>query len=231
VGTSCGTGCKRRMRGRSLQWLVLLAVIATSCTAAPDISGPAVRTSTAPSVARLAGPPPLLRPGGQVRFVTTVSNEVRAEDAATSVVRWTLPTPVLASGSSLYWRVLPSDDGLSVYVQAVLDGRSPTYLGTRRIDARTGVELASDIKFEVYWYENVVLWTALTYDGRLQMAIERALAAGGGYRLRTFDPLTLKMLTDVPQPAPPALSSTPSSGVVLREASRGARTRGSSGTP
>lgn len=116
---------------------------------------------------------------------------------------------MLASGSSLYWRVLLSDDGLSVYVQAVLDGRSPSYLGTRRIDARTGVELASDIKFEVYWYDNVVLWTALTYDGRLQMAIERAPAAGGGYRLRTFDPLTPKMLTDVPQPAPPALSSTP----------------------
>jgi hypothetical protein len=136
------------MRGRSFQWLVLLAVIVTSCTAAPDISGPAVRTSTAPSVARLAGPPPLLGPGGQVRFVTTVSNEVRAEDAATSAVRWTLPTPVLASGSALHWRLLPSDDALSVYVQAVLDGRSPTYLGTRRIDARTGVELASDIKFE-----------------------------------------------------------------------------------
>jgi len=52
--------------------------------------------------------------------------------------------------------------------------------------------LADDIKFEDYWYENLVLWTALTQDGRLQMAIKRASAAGGGYWLRTFDPLTLK---------------------------------------
>ena len=120
-------------------------------------------------------------------------------------VRWTLPTPAPPGDSSLRWRVLPATDGSSVYVQAVLDGGSPTYLGTRRVDARTGIELASDIKFEIYWYDNVVLWTALTPRGELQMAIERARAAGGGYRLRTFDPLTLKMLSDAPQPTAPVL--------------------------
>jgi hypothetical protein len=108
----------------------------------------------------------------------------------------------------MHWRILVSNDGSSVYVQSVADAPSPTYLGTRRIDARTGVELANDIKYEIYWYENVVLWTALTPGGGLQMAIERAPTAGGGYRLRTFDPLTLTVLTDLPQAAPPAPPST-----------------------
>lgn len=106
-------------------------------------------------------------------------------------------------------RVLVSADSASVYVQLVrADGQSPTYLGTRRVDARTGVVLADDIKFEVYWYENLVLWTALTQDGRLLMAIKRASAAGGGSWLRTFDPLTLKMLTDVRQSTTPAAPRT-----------------------
>jgi hypothetical protein len=187
----------------SSQVFLLLMVVAAGCTAGEG-GIPTGQSTTMPSVARLAASPPLVGHDGQARFVTTASNEVRAEDAVTGAVRWTLPTPVLA-GSSLHWRLLAAGDGSSVFVQAVLDGRSPTYLGTRRVDARTGVELASDIKFEMYWYENVVLWTALTDGGGLQMAIQRANAAGGGYRLRTFEPLTLKMLTDVEQPAPPAL--------------------------
>jgi hypothetical protein len=186
-----------------LQVLLLLMVVVAACTAG-DGSIPAGQ-STSGSVARLAAPPPLLGPDGQVRFMTTAANEVRAEEAATGAVRWTLPTPVLAAGSSLHWRLLVAGGGSWVYVQSVLDGGSPTYLGTRRVDAHTGVELASDIKFEIYWYENVVLWTALTDGGPLKMAIERAKAAGGGYRLRTFDPLTLKMLTDVEQPMPPSV--------------------------
>jgi outer membrane protein assembly factor BamB len=186
-----------------LQVLLLLMVVVAGCTAGDG--GIPAGQSAAPSVARLAASPPLLGPDGQVRFVTTAANEVRAEDAATGAIRWTLPTPVLAAGSSLHWRLLVAGDGSSVYVQSVLDGGGPTYLGTRRVDARTGVELASDIKFEIYWYENVVLWTALADGGALQMAIERARAAGGGYRFRTFDPLTLKMLTDVQQPAPPSV--------------------------
>jgi hypothetical protein len=100
------------------------------------------------------------------------------------------------------WRILFSDDGASVYIQSLSDERALTYLGTQRIEARTGVELANDFKYEIYWYENVVLWTALT-QGVMQMAIERAPAGGGGYWLRTFDPLTLKMLTDIPKATPP----------------------------
>jgi outer membrane protein assembly factor BamB len=186
----------------SLEVLLLLMVVAASCTAG-DGGVPAGQSAATLSVTRLAASPPLLGPDGQVRFVTTAANEVRAEDAATGAIRWTRPTPVLAAGSSLHWRLLVADEGSSVYVQSVLEGGSLTYLGTRRVDARTGVELASDIKFEIYWYENVVLWTALTDGGALQMAIERAKAAGGGYRLRTFEPLTLKMLGDVEQPGPP----------------------------
>lgn len=106
-------------------------------------------------------------------------------------------------------RVLVSADSGSVYIQLVrADGQSPTYFGTRRVDARTGAVLAHDMKFEVYWYENLVLWTALTEDGRLQMAIKRASAAGGGYWLRTLDPLTLKMLTDVRQSTTPTAPRT-----------------------
>jgi hypothetical protein len=192
------------MRDGARRCLVLVAVILTGCTVAPDVTTPAGGSLTTASTARLAVPPPLFGPDGQVRFAATVSKEVQAEDSTTGAVRWTHPTPVLAAGSSLHWRLLVASDGSSVYLQEVLDGVSPTYLGTRRVDARTGVELASDIKFEIYWYDNVVLWTALTPRGDLQMAIERARAAGGGYRLRTFDPLTLKMITDVPQPTPPA---------------------------
>jgi len=96
-----------------------------------------------------------------------------------------------------------SDDGRSVYAQTTSDEPALTYQGTRRIEARTGVELANDIKYEIYWYQNVVLWTAFT-QGKLQMAIERPSAGGGGYWLRTLDPLTLKMLTSVPVATRPA---------------------------
>ncbi len=142
-----------------------------------------------------------MAPDGRLRFVSTLSNDLRAEDTATGAVRWTLqPRPFPTR-----WRVLVSNDGLSVYVQMVADN-SPTYLGTQRINARTGMKLADDIKNEIYWYENVVLWTALTRAGEPQMAIARASAAGGGYRLRTLDPLTLMVRTDITQttvPQPP----------------------------
>jgi hypothetical protein len=186
----------------SLQAVLLLVAVATGCTAGADGLRPAGQSATG-SVPRLAAPPPFLGPDGNVRFVTTASNDLRAEDTATGAVRWTLQHPALPGSSFARWRLLVAGDGSSVYVQSVVDGGSPTYLGTRRVDARTGAELANDIKFETYWYENVVLWTALTQGGGLQMAIERASAAGGGYWLRTFDPLTLKMLTDVRQAAPP----------------------------
>jgi hypothetical protein len=104
------------------------------------------------------------------------------------------------------WRIVLSDDGTSVYVQSLSDEQDLTYLGTQRIEARTGVELANDIKYEIYWYQNVVLWTAIT-QGKLQMAIERPSAGGGGYWLRTLDPLTLKVLTSVPVPTRPATPS------------------------
>jgi hypothetical protein len=148
--------------------------------------------------------PPLLAPDGKVRFAVTAANEVRAEDPATGAIRWTLPTVLQAGGSPLRLRLLLSDDAVSLYVQSIAEGPSPTYLGTRRIDARTGVDLANDIKTEIYWYENVVLWTALARDGYLLMAVQRAPAAGGGFWLRTFDPLTLKMLTEVRQAEAPA---------------------------
>jgi len=170
----------------------------------PEGNTPSGAPPVTPAAVRLATAPPLLTPDGQLRFVTTLLNEVRAEDPATGAVRWTLSHPLLFGASRMHWRILVSNDGSSVYVQSVADGQSPTYLGTRRIDARIGVELAADIKNEIYWYENVVLWTALR-RGELQMAIERAPAAGGGYRLRTFDPLTLKMLADITQAAPPAI--------------------------
>ncbi len=82
------------------------------------------------------------------------------------------------------------------------DAGTPTYLGTRRVDARSGAELASDIKQDTYWYEDVVSWTGLRNSG-LQMAIRRAAAAGGGYRLRTLDPLTLAILADITQATAP----------------------------
>jgi hypothetical protein len=192
------------MRNASVRSLVLLVVIITACVPTPEGRPPIGEPSTTAAIARLAVAPPVFTPDGKLRFVTTVSNEVRAEDPATGAVRWTLPTHPLAVGSSMHWRLLVSNDGSSLYVQSVADGRSPTYLGTRRIDARTGVELANDAKSETYWYENVVLWMALTHNGTLQMAVERAPTAGGGYRLRTLDPLTLKMLSDIPTVAPPA---------------------------
>jgi len=137
-----------------------------------------------------------------VRFLTTTTNELRAEDVATGTVRWTLSARIPASAPGMRWRIVVSDDGTSIYVQSLSDEPRLTYLGTQRIEARTGVELANDFKDEIYWYENVVLWTAFT-QGKLQMAIERPSAGGGGYWLRTLDPLTLKMLTSVPMAARP----------------------------
>jgi len=142
-------------------------------------------------------------PDGLLRFVTTPTNELRAEDVSTGTVRWTVSARIPASAPTMRWRVVVSDDGESVYVQSLSDEQDLTYLGTQRIDARTGVELANDIKYEIYWYQNVVLWTAFT-QGKLQMAVERSPAGGGGYWLRTLDPLTLKMLTNVPVTTRPA---------------------------
>ena len=153
----------------------------------------------------LAVAPPLLTPDAQLRFVVSPANEVRAEDAATGAVRWTLGAPFLAGAATLHWRLLLTPDGASVYVQSLSDEPRLTYLGTRRIDARTGGEQANDYKFEIYWYENVVLWTALKTTGELLMAVKRPADAGGGYWVRALDPLTLKMRTDIPQPGPPAI--------------------------
>jgi hypothetical protein len=196
------------MRDTYLRALALVTVIVTSaCTEAPPASAPSEAPSRAPAAVRLAVAPPLLAPDGQLRFVTTVTNEVRAEDVATGTVLWTLPVRIPAAASNARWRLLISDDGTSLYAQCLSDEQDLTYQGTRRIEARTGVELASDIKFEIYWYQNIVFWTALMTNGRLQMAIRRPVTAGGGYWLRTFDPLTLKMLTDVPHTGPPAIGS------------------------
>src|SRR5439155_1539608 len=91
----------------------------------------------------------------ELRFVVSPANEVRAEDPATGAVRWTLGAPFLAGAATLHWRLLLTPDGASVYVQSLSDEPRLTYLGTRRIDARTGIEQANDYKFEIYWYENV----------------------------------------------------------------------------
>jgi outer membrane protein assembly factor BamB len=195
---------------RISSWSIALPIlVAAACTGAPAGVTPSAATSPIlgaprPAVAlRLAAAPPVVAPDGSLRFVTTPSNELRAEDVATGTVRWTVSARIPASAPTMRWRIVVSDDGGSVYVQSLSDEQDLTYLGTQRIDARTGVELANDIKYEIYWYQNVVLWTAFT-QGKLQMAIERPPAGGGGYWLRTLDPLTLKMLTSVPVATRPA---------------------------
>lgn len=194
------------VRYRSLGSLVLLILAATSaCTATLETNDPSRAPSRTEATARFAVAPPLLSPDGRLRFVTTPTNEVRAEDVATGTVLWTLPVRIPAVAPSVQWRFLFSDDGSSLYVQSLSDERGLTYQGTQRIEPRTGAELANDIKFEIYWYENVVLWTALRADGKLQMAVQRPIAGGGGYWVRTLDPQTLRMLTDVPQSGPPAI--------------------------
>jgi outer membrane protein assembly factor BamB len=197
------------MRSVSTRSFALLMLFATACTATPASVTPSATLAPTPvaprpTVApRLAAPPPVVAPDGSLRFVTTPSNELRAEDVATGTVRWTVSARIPASAPTMRWRIVMSDDGGSVYVQSLSDEQDLTYLGTQRIDARTGVELANDFKDEIYWYQNVVLWTAFT-QGNLQMAIERPLAGGGGYWLRSLDPLTLKMLTSVPVATRPA---------------------------
>ena len=192
------------MTETSVRSLVLLTLFATACSSTPHVMTPSGTPPVASATIRLASEPPLFSPDGRLHFVlSTPSNELRAEDAATGTVRWTLSQPPLPDGSQKSWRVLVSDDGASVYVQSLHDAGTPTYLGTRRIDARTGAESASDIKQDTYWYEDVVLWTALRGGGELQMAIRRAAAAGGGYRLRTLDPLTLAIRADITQAAAP----------------------------
>jgi hypothetical protein len=183
--------------------LVLLTFVATACVSVPAVTS-STKSADAVTGARLASAPPLSSPDGFLRFVSTPSNVLVAEDVATGALRWALPH-FAPNGSAMQWRVLVSDDGLSVYVQSVADAGSPSYLGTRRIDFRTGAELASDLKNDTYWYEDIVLWTALQRDGKLQMAIRRATASGGGYWLRTLDPLTLAVRSNIAQTtAPPA---------------------------
>jgi hypothetical protein len=197
------------MRSVSTRSLALLMLFATTCTATPASVTPSATLATTPvaprptEAPRLAAAPPVVAPDGSLRFVATPSNELRAEDVATGTVRWTVSARILASAPTMRWRIVVSDDGGSVYVQSLSDEQDLTYLGTQRIDARTGVELANDIKYEIFWYQNVVLWTAFT-QGKLQMAVERPPAGGGGYWLRTLDPLTLKMLTSVPMATRPA---------------------------
>lgn len=177
VGAACGSGA--------------------ACPALTPAASPGGRATPPSSALRLAGEPPLLTPDGRLRLVT-IGTELRAEEAATGAPRWNLVQPPSNGGSTLHWRALVSLDGASIYVQTVADanGPSPTYLGTRRIDARSGTALADDVKSERYWYENVVLWTALLPTGELQMAVARAPLGGGGIRVRTVDPLSLALRSE-----------------------------------
>jgi hypothetical protein len=195
---------------RRISWsLALPVLVAIACTGAPTSDTPSATTSPIlgaprPAVApRLAAAPPFVAPDGSLRFVTTPTNELRAEDIAAGTLAWTLSARIPASAPTMRWRIVVSDDSGSVYVQSLSDEQGLTYLGTQRIEARTGIELANDFKYEIYWYQNVVLWTAFT-QGKLQMAIERPPAGGGGYWLRSLDPLTLKMLTSMPMATRPA---------------------------
>jgi outer membrane protein assembly factor BamB len=185
--------------------LLSLILAAPACAPAFQNSERGGGSSRSAAPARFALAPPMLSADGQLRFGTTPMNEMRAEDATTGQTLWTLPVRIPAAAPTARWRLLLSDDGSSIYVQSVSDEVGLTYQGTQRLDPRTGVELANDIKFESYWYQNVLLWTALRADGNLQMAVRRPLAAGGGYQLRTLDPQTLRMLTDVPHARPPAI--------------------------
>lgn len=200
--------CIGGVRGLSLRALVLLsAVVPTACVATPvpthEDNAQFQRPSPLPAVVRLAVAPPLIAPDGRLRFVTTPANELQAQDATTGAALWTLPVRIPTAAPTARWHVLVTEDSTSVYAQSTSDEPALTYQGMRRIEARTGVELANDIKYEIYWYQNVVLWTAFT-QGKLQMAIERPSAGGGGYWLRTLDPLTLKVLTSVPMTTRPA---------------------------
>jgi len=185
--------------------VVLTLVVTSACTAVSQSAAETQTPSLAPIALSLAVAPPLLTRDGQLRFVVTPANEIRAEDVATGALRWTLGPRILAGAATMRWRLLLTPDGTTIYVQSLSDEPALTYLGTRRIDTRTGVEQANDYKFEIYWYENVVLWTALKTTGELLMAVKRPADAGGGYWVRALDPLTLKMRTDIPQPGPPAI--------------------------
>jgi len=182
---------------------VLLVVLLTAaCCTDRSVTETRTQIASAGSAAlQLASEPPLATPW--FRLVLTNTNDLQAVEVATGRVLWTLDHRD-PGGRQMHWRVLAAHDGASIYVQLVALSGSPTYLGTRRIDAQSGKELAADIKNEIYWYENVVHWTALRSGGELQMAITRASAAGGGSRLRTFDPVTLAMRSDIAQAGPPS---------------------------
>jgi len=195
------------VRVQAISLLALAAIVAMACSSTSEIVRSRLTPSLVPTVVAVAAEPPLVAPNRALRFVSTPSSELRAEDPATGDARWTLTHSFLAGGAPQHWRVLVSSDGASVYVQSLADGPTLTYLGTRRVDARTGSVLADDIKNEIHWYENVVLWTALGRGGELQMAIVRAPTAGGGYLLRTLDPLTLKTLSEIALATPPPTPS------------------------
>lgn len=183
---------------------LLFVVLAAACTTSLETSHPTQAPSRI-AASKFALPPPLQSPDGQLRFVTTPTNEMRAENVANGTILWTLAVRIPAAATSTRWRLLMANDGSSLYVQSLSDEPGLTYQGTQRIEPRTGAELANDIKFESYWYENVVLWTAIGGDGNLEMAVQRPIAAGGGYWVRTLHPQTLRMLSDVRHAGPPAI--------------------------
>ena len=194
------------MREKTLYALLLLIVtVACGCTPPPAVDEARGAPSPRSTSARFALPPPLLSPSGQLRLVATSEKWMRAEDVATGAILWSWPARIPAAVPTVRWRVLFSHDGTSLYVQSLSAEPGLTYQGTRRVEPRTGAELANDLKFEDRWYENVVLWTALGHDGKLQMAVRRPATAGGGYKLRTLDPMTLKILTEASHSAPPAI--------------------------
>lgn len=123
-------------------------------------------------------------------------NEVVVQDTGSGAILWRLA----GWTETARWHVLPSADARTVYIQQ-LRPRTPTYLGTQTLDLRTGARLADDVKQELYWYENVVHWTALLPSGDLEMLVERS----GRFEVRRLDGRDLKILAtrSVPSPVPP----------------------------
>ncbi len=185
--------------------LFALLLAGAACTsAAPHAPSSLASQIAQPSAsvgACLATEPPVTIAG--LRVIAGRS-ELRAEDTATGELRWSLERTLLPGADTMRWRILAAQDGMSLWVQLIGDAAgSPSYLGTRRIDAQNGAQPASDIKDEIWWYDNVVLWTAVDSGGQLRMALLRPAAAGGGYRIRTLDPLTLAIRNDITRTTPP----------------------------
>lgn len=131
----------------------------------------------------------------------------RAYGAATSILeRLFAPSVALAKSfdESTAVRASFGADGRVLHVYGDkwrvddLEGPKRQYLGMVAVELESGKVLGSDIKMEVWWFENEIAWSRASSDGKwLYVFLKRTPRADPGfYALRRLDARTLAVLAE-----------------------------------